>query len=88
MHPAIPRLMMKNDVGEWERVASFSEYAMGKVGEIPPDDSYRVLPKDGLIQWANYGSGTKSSTISCHNGPDTRKSCVHTSSGTPLASPK
>lgn len=51
VHHAIPRLLMKNDAGEWERVASFSEYAMGKVGEILPDDAYRILPKDGLIQW-------------------------------------
>jgi hypothetical protein len=51
VHHAIPRLLTKNADGEWERVASFSEYAMGKVGEILPDDAYRVLPKDGLIQW-------------------------------------
>ena len=43
--------MMKNEDGEWERVASFTEYAMGKVGEILPDDAYRILPKDRLIQW-------------------------------------
>ena len=51
VHHAIPRLLAKNADGEWERVASFSEYAMGKIGEILPDDAYRVLPKDGLIQW-------------------------------------
>ena len=51
VHHAIPRLLAKNEDGEWERVASFSEYAMGKVGEILPDDAYRILPKDGLIQW-------------------------------------
>ncbi|MBI4521898.1 MAG: cytochrome c [Gemmatimonadetes bacterium] len=55
VHHAIPRLLLKNEKGEWEQAATFSEYAMGKVGEIIPKDAYRVLPKDGLIQWdAHY----------------------------------
>lgn len=51
VHHAIPRLLLQNDEGEWERESSFSEYAMGKMGELMPDDAYRILPAEGMIQW-------------------------------------
>ena len=36
VHHAIPRLLRLNEEGEYQRIQSLSEYAMGKVGEIVP----------------------------------------------------
>ena len=55
IHHAIPRLMRQNAEGEYERIASLSEYAMGKVGEIVPLDAGRLLKADDMIEWdAHY----------------------------------
>lgn len=51
VHHAIPRLMTPNEDGEWVRTAMLSEYAMGKVGEIIPEDAARMLPVNSLIEW-------------------------------------
>ena len=55
VHHAIPRLLRMNDEGEFRRIASLSEYAMGKVGEIVPADAGRLLQANDLIEWdAHY----------------------------------
>ncbi len=55
VHHAIPRLLRQNDEGDFQRIASLSEYAMGKVGEIVPADAGRLLKADDLIEWdAHY----------------------------------
>ncbi len=55
VHHAIPRLLTRNDEGEWVRTGSLSEYAMGKIGEILPPDAARLLPANAMIEWdAHY----------------------------------
>ena len=55
VHHAIPRLLRLNEEGEFQRIASLSEYAMGKVGEIVPGDAGRLLKANDMIEWdAHY----------------------------------
>ena len=55
VHHAIPRLLRLNEEGEYQRMVSLSEYAMGKVGEIVPADAGRLLQANDLIEWdAHY----------------------------------
>ena len=55
VHHAIPRLLRLNEEGEYQRMVSLSEYAMGKVGEIVPADAGRLLLANDLIEWdAHY----------------------------------
>ncbi len=55
VHHAIPRLLTRNEEGEWVRTGSLSEYAMGKIGEILPTDAARLLPANAMIEWdAHY----------------------------------
>ncbi len=55
VHHAIPRLLRLNDEGEYRRIQSLSEYAMGKVGEIVPRDAGRLLKASDMIEWdAHY----------------------------------
>ena len=55
VHHAIPRLLRLNDEGEYQRIVSLSEYAMGKVGEIVPADAGRLLQANDMIEWdAHY----------------------------------
>jgi len=55
VHHAIPRLLRLNDEGEYRRIQSLSEYAMGKVGEIVPRDAGRLLKTTDMIEWdAHY----------------------------------
>ena len=51
VHHAIPRLMAKDEDGEWARIAMLSEYAMGKIGEIIPTNAARLLPVNSVIEW-------------------------------------
>ncbi len=37
--------------GEWVQVERLSEYALGKVGEIVPEDACRLLPADSMVSW-------------------------------------
>jgi mono/diheme cytochrome c family protein len=37
--------------GEWVERERFSEYAMGKVGELVPPDSCRTLPANSMVRW-------------------------------------
>ena len=55
VHHAIPRLLRLTDEGEYRRIQSLSEYAMGKVGEIVPRDAARLLKANDMIEWdAHY----------------------------------
>ena len=55
VHHAIPRLLRLNDDGEYRRIQSLSEYAMGKVGEIVPRDAARLLKATDMVEWdAHY----------------------------------
>jgi mono/diheme cytochrome c family protein len=47
--------------GEWVERERFSEYAMGKVGEIVPPDSCRTLPANSMVRWDvhYYATGQK-----------------------------
>ena len=55
VHHAIPRLLRLNEEGEYQRIVSLSEYAMGKVGEIVPADAGRLLQANDMIEWdAHY----------------------------------
>lgn len=37
--------------GEWQERERFSEYALGKVGEIVPPDACRTLPGNSMVRW-------------------------------------
>ena len=39
---------------EYQRMGNLSEYAMGKVGELVPDDAGRLLLPDDLIEWDTH----------------------------------
>jgi hypothetical protein len=55
VHHAIPRLLRLNEDGEYRRIQSLSEYAMGKIGEIVPRDAGRLLKANDMIEWdAHY----------------------------------
>ncbi len=55
VHHAIPRLLRLDEEGEYQRIVSLSEYAMGKVGEIVPADAGRLLLANDMIEWdAHY----------------------------------
>ena len=55
VHHAIPRLLRLDEEGDYQRIASLSEYAMGKVGEIVPADAGRLLQANDMIEWdAHY----------------------------------
>ncbi len=55
VHHAIPRLLRLDEEGEYKRIVSLSEYAMGKVGEIVPADAGRLLLANDMIEWdAHY----------------------------------
>ena len=36
---------------EWVQVERLSEYALGKAGEVVPEDSCRLLPADSMLKW-------------------------------------
>ena len=55
VHHAIPRLLRLDEEGEYQRIQSLSEYAMGKVGELVPGDAGRLLKANDMIEWdAHY----------------------------------
>ena len=55
VHHAIPRLLRLTEEGEYRRIQSLSEYAMGKVGEIVPRDAGRLLKASDMVEWdAHY----------------------------------
>ena len=54
VHHANPILLRKDDDGEYQRLGNLSEYAMGKVGEIVPQDAGRLLQPDDMIEWDSH----------------------------------
>jgi hypothetical protein len=50
-HGNVKLVTQDEETGEWIAGGNYSEYAMGKVGELFPPDAYRILPHDGLIQF-------------------------------------
>ncbi len=44
-------LGLDEESGEWVEVERFSEYALGKVGEIVPEDACRLLPANSMVSW-------------------------------------
>ncbi len=51
VHHGNPRLLRKDESGEHVRLGNLSEYAMGKIGEVVPQDAGRLLKSDDLIEW-------------------------------------
>ncbi len=55
VHHANPRLLRLDEEGDYQRIATLSEYAMGKVGEIVPTDAGRLVKSNDMIEWdAHY----------------------------------
>ena len=51
-HHANSRLLgFDEESQEWVNVERLSEYALGKVGEVVPEDACRLLPADSLVRW-------------------------------------
>ena len=39
------------ETNEWVQVERLSEYALGKAGEVVPEDACRLLPADSMVKW-------------------------------------
>ena len=51
-HHANSRLLgFDEETEEWVEVERLSEYALGKRGEIVPEDACRLLPADSMVSW-------------------------------------
>jgi hypothetical protein len=51
-HHANSRLLgFDEESQEWVDVERLSEYALGKVGEVVPEDACRLIPADSMISW-------------------------------------
>ena len=51
-HHANSRLLdFDEESQEWVEVERLSEYALGKVGEVVPEDACRLLPADSMVTW-------------------------------------
>jgi mono/diheme cytochrome c family protein len=51
-HHANSRLLgFDEETEEWVEVERLSEYALGKVGEVVPEDACRRLPADSMVTW-------------------------------------
>jgi hypothetical protein len=44
-------IVFDETTGEWMERERFSEYAMGKTGEIVPPDACRTLPANSMVRW-------------------------------------
>jgi len=51
VHHAIPRLLRLNEEGEYQRIQSPSESAMGQVGEIMPAVAGRMPKVNDMVEW-------------------------------------
>jgi len=52
VHHANPEVQVMNaDTGEFERFSQLTEYAMGKWGEVIPEEVCRQMPADSNIYW-------------------------------------
>lgn len=52
-HHAIPSFVVPSEDGEreWDRAGLVTEYALGKLGEIIPDDACRTAPANSQVSW-------------------------------------
>ena len=39
------------ETNEWVQIERLSEYALGKAGEVVPEDACRLLPADSMVKW-------------------------------------
>ena len=44
-------LEFDEETKEWVQVERLSEYALGKAGEVVPEDACRLLPADSMVKW-------------------------------------
>ena len=51
VHHTVSRLLRLDEEGEYQRLGSLSEYAMGKVGEIVPTDAARILTPTDMVEF-------------------------------------
>ena len=51
VHHTVSRLLRLDEEGEYQRLGSLSEYAMGKVGEIVPTDAARMLTPTDMVEF-------------------------------------
>ncbi len=51
VHHANSSIQLMNEEGEFENYGQLTEYAMGKWGEIVPDDVCRTIPADSMVRW-------------------------------------
>ena len=55
VHHANPILLRPNpETGEYDRLGNLSEYAMGKIGEVVPEDAGRLLKPGDMIEWDSH----------------------------------
>ncbi len=50
-HHANSTFHVQNEDGEWVRSARLTEYALGKLGEVVPEDACRIAPADSRVVW-------------------------------------
>lgn len=50
-HHANSTFMTKDEDGQLEQTGRLSEYALGKLGEIVPEDGCRIAPKESFVEW-------------------------------------
>ncbi|MDD9895071.1 MAG: hypothetical protein OXU24_04690 [Gammaproteobacteria bacterium] len=52
VHHANSNIDVFNDQGELERYGMLTEYAMGKWGELVPEDVCRTFPSNSMVRWS------------------------------------
>jgi len=50
-HHANSSFMIQDENGQLQRAARLSEYALGKLGEIVPEDACRIAPANSFVSW-------------------------------------
>ena len=50
-HANTQLLNYDEETQEWVEVERLSEYALGKAGEVVPEDACRILPADSMVRW-------------------------------------
>ena len=54
VHHANPKLLRLKDDGDYQPLGNLSEYAMGKIGEIVPEDAARLIKPGDKIEWDTH----------------------------------
>ena len=52
VHHANSNIDIFNEDGELERYGMLTEYAMGKWGELVPEDVCRTFPSNSMVRWS------------------------------------